>query len=435
MVGVLGLAAGAAPSRAGVWDDVREKVGSLMGSKSSKRGQALQARQQAQTIEARASGVRSRLAGAQRALLEANQSYLSVSSQVKRTEANLVRERHRRFLITERYNRRRILFGRRLAAMQRSGSMDYLQIFLGSRTLSDITRRAYLFRALMQRDANLQAQLRSDKAELDTLNNTLSAQWNRRNKLSQDAYRERARIASATRQQQAELSRLVSSRDALQAFAAQRVSEVKDLNQAVLDYNARAQAQAIAQAQADQAEEREAARRADEAEQARRETRWMRRRYRYASDNSDSRDEEAAPRSSQRPSYSTRRRYSQRYQSSTRLSDSGSSSSYGSGSRRYRRYRRYHSSGYAGEEAPRMVRVRVAERVDRVRRVPTLGGSLRPMSIPEIVFKEKSVPITSGGGSNSGGSGSSGSNSSGSSPAAGSGSGGKGTDDFPASAP
>jgi peptidoglycan hydrolase CwlO-like protein len=399
VVGASALAAGAnlgAPARAGVWDDLRERVGALMGSKSTKREQALQARQKAQALDAKAAAARSQLVSAQRSLLEANQSYSRVWSQVKRTEANIIRERHRRFLITERYNRRRILFGRRLAAMQRSGSLDYMQIFLGSRTLSDLTRRAYLFRALMERDADLQSQLRADKSEIDKLTNDLASQWSRRNALRQDAYRERQRIAKATKSQQSELSRLVSSRNALQAFAAQRVGEMKELNQAVYDYNARAQAQAIAQAREEEAEQREAARREAEAEEARSETRSMRRRYRYASDE----DDRATPtRSRARSSYNWSRRSSRSY---ARRDEDSSASTYTSSSGSRRRWRRSRSSRVAREEAPRMVRVRVAERVDRVRRVPTLGGRLSPMSIPEIVFKEKSVPISSGGGLNSG---------------------------------
>lgn len=432
LAGALSLGLGAPPSRAGIWDDLRERVGSLLGSKSSKRGEALQARQKAEAIDAKAAGARSQLARAQQSLLEASQSYSLVWSQVKRTEANIIRERHRRFLVTERYNRRRILFGRRLAAMQRSGSMDYMQIFLGSRTLSDLTRRAYLFRALMERDADLQSQLRTDKAELDLLNNELSSQWSRRNSLRQDAYREQQRIARATQRQQAELNRLVSSRDALQAFASQRVGEVKDLNQAVLDYNARAQAQAIAQAREAEADEREAARRAQEAEQSRRETNSLRRRYRYASDNRDSQDEGAsrqaaqdAPRSQQRSSYTTRRRYSER--SSEEPTRFRRASTYRS-SRRSRNYRSSDSERESPQSEPRMVRVRVAERVDRVRRVPTLGGTLKPMSIPEIVFKEKSVPVTSGSGSNSGTARSESGGSASSQP-------GKAADDFPASDP
>ena len=420
---------GAPVARAGIWDDLRERVGSLMGSKSTKREQALQARQKAEAIEAQADKARSKLAGAQQALLEASQSYERVWSQVKRTEADIVRERHRRFLVTERYNRRRILFGRRLAAMQRSGSMDYMQIFLGSRTLSDLTRRAYLFRALMERDADLQGQLRTDKAELDELNNALTSRWSRRNALRQDAYRERARIARATRLQQAELNRLASSRDALQAFAAQRVSEVKDLNQAVLDYNARAQAQAIAQAQEAEAEQRQAARRAQEAEQSRLETYSMRRRYRYAAASSnDETDDLSVERSRARSSYSApRRRYSDRYSRASGFSSSTRRASTYRTNRRSRRSR-YRSSD--GESPPRMVRVRLAERVFRTRRVSGLGGTLKPMSIPEIVFKEKSVPITSGGGLNSGAARSDEGTSAGDS-----GGSGVAVDDFPASDP
>ena len=313
-LGAVGILGGASGARAGLWDDLRERVGAISGSKSAKREEALAARQRAAALDAQASSARSRLASAQRSLLEANQSYLGVARQAKKTEADIVRQRHRRFLVTERYNRRRILFGRRLAAMQRAGSGGYLQVFLGSRTLSDLARRAYLFRALIERDANLQSELRADKSELDTLNNELASQWSRRNRLRQSAYRERARVARATARQQAEFNRLVSSRNALQAFAARRVDEVKALNQAVLDYNARAQAQAIAQAREDEREAQEAERRAQEEEEARNATRSLRRRLRYARADFSDDSEDDGRRSRLRSSYSySSSRRSRRY--------------------------------------------------------------------------------------------------------------------------
>jgi septal ring factor EnvC (AmiA/AmiB activator) len=452
------VALGAAPSRAGVWDDLRARVGSLLGQSGSKREQALQARSKAQAIDRKADAARSRLVAAQKALLEANAGYMGILRQTKRTEAELVRQRHRRFLVTERYNRRRILFGRRLAAMQRTGSSSYLQIFLGSRTLSDLSRRAYLFRALIERDAGLQRELSEDKAELDGLNNALSAQWSRRSRLKKAAYKEQRRVARAASEQRAELQKLAASRDALQAFAASRVEEAKALNQAVYDHNARAQAIAIAAARENEREAEEAARREEEAEEARRQTRSLRSRdraarssYRFArrSTRDDGDDDSGSYRSSYRSSYSTsststRRRSSNRYADrdiaerdeieyesprSSRRSYSSSgyrSRRYGSyRSRRYRSYGSYGSTRYTRRDRPRTVQVRVAERVSRTRYVPTLGGALKPMSIPEIVFKEKSVPISSGGGASSGGSGSS--SSGGSSSSSG--------DDFPASDP
>jgi hypothetical protein len=101
----------------------RESLSSLWGRKSSNSEKAQQARAKAQAANARARSARARLLGIQKTLLSANSTYFNYWHQMKRTEAKIVRERHRHHLVTERYNRRRILFGRRLAAMQRSGRL------------------------------------------------------------------------------------------------------------------------------------------------------------------------------------------------------------------------------------------------------------------------------------------------------------------------
>ena len=170
-----------------------------------------------------------------------------------------MRERHRKQIVTERYNRRRELFGRRLAAMQRSGQVGYLQVFLGSSTLSDLTRRVYLFRALVDRDAQLQADLKSDKAELEEVNNNLAREWNKRYALQRDAQKERARVAQAAAEQNAALKKLVNSRNELLNYSSNREQEIKQIDIEIAAYNARQRAMARQAAIEEAEQEREAA--------------------------------------------------------------------------------------------------------------------------------------------------------------------------------
>ena len=76
------------------------------------------------------------------------------------------------------------------------------------------------------------------------------------------------------------------------------------------------------------------------------------------------------------------------------VSSSGSSSS-SSSSRSTRRSRTRRSTA-SSSSRPRYRNVQVAKRINRVEYVPTAGGVLKPMSIPEIVFKNERVPVASG---------------------------------------
>ncbi|HEX8832775.1 MAG TPA: hypothetical protein VF719_01180, partial [Abditibacteriaceae bacterium] len=136
------------PAGAGVLSDIRRSISNLWSQKSDKQSDARAARERARAVNARANALHDRLEATQQALQGANTNYYRYWRRMRRTEAKIVESRHRVHIVTERYNRRRILFGRRLAAIQRSGKMSYLQMFLGSSTLSDLTRRAYLFDTL-----------------------------------------------------------------------------------------------------------------------------------------------------------------------------------------------------------------------------------------------------------------------------------------------
>ena len=362
---IIGASAFAPRAHAGWWENFRARMGISSSASSDKRESARAARERASQLNERAQTVKSKLGGVQRTLLRVNRTYFDLSHQLKRTEAQIVRERHRKQIVTERYNRRRELFGRRLAAMQRSGQVGYLQVFLGSSTLSDLTRRVYLFRALVDRDAHLQADLKSDKAELEEINNNLAREWNKRYALQRDAQRERARVAQAAAEQNAALKKLVNSRNELLNYSSNREQEIKQIDIEIAAYNAR---------------QREMARQAaiEEAEQEREDAAYERaqasRRSRVAS--------YSTPRSSYRSSSSTRRNTSYSSSSSTRRSRSRRTASSSSSSRPRQQYRN----------------VQVAKRVNRTEyvRVPSLGGVLKPMSIPEIVFKNERVPVASG---------------------------------------
>ena len=259
-----------APARAGVLSDIRDSISSLWTKKGQKQKSAHRARLQAHTLTARSNALHDRLERTQQLLQYATDNYHNYWRQMRRTEAQIVEARHRVHIVTVRYNKHRALFGSRLAAMQRNGKMDYLQMFLGSRTLSDLTRRTSLFNAVTSRDAALQANLREDRLELQRMQNMLMSQWQQRNRLQRVANRERERIARGQAEQENVWKQINNSRSALLAYAAVEEQSSNEIEGMIGDLSARRAT--IIQAYEAEAARQRAAQRA--------ESRRSRRRYR-----------------------------------------------------------------------------------------------------------------------------------------------------------
>ena len=208
-----------APAKAGVLDRIRDAIGGLSGQSSAQRDKARDAKNKAAALDNKADAVHDRLEKSQQLLVRANGVFLEYSYQAKQTEARIVETRHRVQIVTARYKKHKMLFGQRLASIQRNGQLSYLNMLLGSRTLSDLSRRMYLYQAVASRDSDLQKAIKDDKQELEHAQNDLMAQWQQRNRLVQAANKERARIVLAERDQQKYLKELKSSMYAQLAYA------------------------------------------------------------------------------------------------------------------------------------------------------------------------------------------------------------------------
>lgn len=226
-------------ARAGILSRLRASISSLWGRKSYIHESAESARARAGSYQGRATALHDRLEMTQQAAAQATDVYYNYWRQMRRTEAQIVTTRHRIQIVTARYNHRRHQFGRRLSAIERTGKLGYMQLFLGSRSLSDLTRRAYLFNALTQRDAELQAGLRADRDELQRSQVMLMAQWNERNRLQLAANHERVRIVSAEVEQQRMLHAINHSRYATLAYVAAQEQSSREINEMIDRLSAR----------------------------------------------------------------------------------------------------------------------------------------------------------------------------------------------------
>lgn len=237
-------------------NEIGKSIKGLWQERSSKQESARDARDRASSLKTQAGTVHTRLEKMQQLLLEANDVFENYQRQIKQTEAKIVETRHRKQIVTKRYNHHMKLLAQRLAAMQRTNPMGYLEVLLGARTFSDLSRRIYLFNAILDRDADLQKQLKKDKAELTELQNTLMSQWQQRNKLVQATSQEKSRIYIAQQNVEKYWKQLKSSQYEQWAYAQAQQQSSREIGLMINDLRSKRSA-LIAEYNA-----REAARRA-----------------------------------------------------------------------------------------------------------------------------------------------------------------------------
>jgi murein DD-endopeptidase MepM/ murein hydrolase activator NlpD len=227
------------PAHAGILSRLRRSIGSLWSQRHEKRESAQQARSHAGSIAGQAEAVHDRLESAQQLLQIATGNYYNYFHQMQRTQGRIAATQQRIKVVTARYNQHKEMFGRRLGAMQANGKLGYLHLLLSSRTLSDLSRRAYLYNEMIQRDSELQNSLRQDKAELETARRFLAQEWSERNALQLQANSERERIANAFTQQERLLYTLNHSREAQLAYAAAQEQSAEEIGGMIRDLSAR----------------------------------------------------------------------------------------------------------------------------------------------------------------------------------------------------
>lgn len=239
------------PAHAGVLNQLRHSISNLWGQSAANREDARAARDKASALNDKADTLHDKLEKSQQLLTRANEVYLNYSYQTKQTEARIVKTRHRVQIVTVRYDKHKKLFGQRLASIQRNGQLSYLNMILGSRTLSDMSRRMYLYQAIASSDSDLQNQLSADREELQHAQNELMSQWHQRNKLAQASVRERRRIVLAQADQQRYWKEIRSSVYAQLAYAQTKENTAKALVGDIQQLESR-RAQIVADYQAQQ---------------------------------------------------------------------------------------------------------------------------------------------------------------------------------------
>ena len=217
------------PAQSGIMSRLGHSIRGLWYQRDEKRDAAQEAYERAGALKHEGVALHDQLEDTQRLLLQANDVYQDYYSQLMHTETEIQGTRRRIAIATAHYDDHRKLFGSRLAAIQRTGKLGYLEMLLGTHTLSDLTRRIYLLNALTTRDAQLQTTLQADREELIAARNVFDSQWQERNRLAEASNRERMRIAIAQSRQEQLLNQIDTSREASLAYAAAQERSSDDI--------------------------------------------------------------------------------------------------------------------------------------------------------------------------------------------------------------
>jgi murein DD-endopeptidase MepM/ murein hydrolase activator NlpD len=257
LAGVLALSTPFAcvPAEAGVLNRLRSSISDLWGQNAAQRHEARAARNRASQMNDSAEALHDKLEKAQQVFIRANAVFLNYRYQVKQTESKIISTRHRIQITQARYDRHKKMFGARLASMQRNGQIGYLNMLLGSRTLSDLSRRAYLYQAIAERDSDLQRQIKADREELQQAQYELQSQWKQRNRLQQAAMQERTRVVRAQSEQMRYWKEIKSNVYAQLAYANAKEQTAEQLEGDIQQLEAQ-RAQIVAAYEAEQAQRR-----------------------------------------------------------------------------------------------------------------------------------------------------------------------------------
>ena len=232
-------------ARAGMLGQIRESIASLWGKKADHEQAAGAALNRATVTGHQARWVHEQLEDTQRVLLQANDEYANYWGQMIETQRQLQATIGQIKLVQARFQEHQLLFGERLASMQRHGEPSYLEVLFGSQTLSDLTRRATFYSVITEYDARLAADLRADQGELQIEENLEARQWSERRRLQLAANRERVRIYNAEQLQAWQWQRLNSSQSELVAYAQAQEQSSQDISSMINDLESR-RAQIIA---------------------------------------------------------------------------------------------------------------------------------------------------------------------------------------------
>ncbi len=390
-------------ARANVLDNIGGAISSLRDQKTRASGAAQSARSRARAQARQVEFLHERLRKTQRLLDAANASYIDSFKQMQVTEERIEAAQARAQEVEARYEEHKTQFGLRLASMQRHGQTNFLQVALGSMSLSDLSRRTAFFQALTQRDAALQARIKNDKAEIARSQNALMAQWNERRVLQKQAARERKRIAQGEAQQMQSWKQMNRARYDLLSFVMKQQQSLENIDGKIGSLRARASqvlsenAERAARARAREMNEREMRGRemrvrlaqlraevARERDAMRAQTRF-RSRVRRRVVRSYNRNSQARRYASQQREnfYSNRRRYGNgRYRNSSYANSGYGSGRYQGGRSRRTRYARNSYSRRSSRNSSRYARVSRIDPQNLPQFAPRVG--LMPRYAPRI---------------------------------------------------
>lgn len=174
LLGVLPLAANA--GAAAKKPSLKQRIHSLLQRKIEKKEQAQEARQKLRVLKKKERAISSQVHETQQHLETARQQFTVVSHRLQRTQNDLrVTQRELR-TVQARLARHNEVLGERLVSIYKNGSLVFIEILLDSESFSDVVKRTYLFRKIVENDLALLHNIKEEQQDVSDKHQVLKHQ-------------------------------------------------------------------------------------------------------------------------------------------------------------------------------------------------------------------------------------------------------------------
>ncbi|MBI3922021.1 MAG: peptidoglycan DD-metalloendopeptidase family protein [Armatimonadetes bacterium] len=189
---VLSVPGMAAPKK----ESIKQRIHQLLQRKVEKKQKAKDVRKKLRVLKKKEKAISSQVQETQQHLQHARKEYADTSQKLQQTRSQLVRTQDALKQAQIRLARHNESLGDRLVSIYRNGSLTYVEILLDSQSFSDVVKRTYLFRKIVENDLSLLRGIREEKDQIVEKKNTLQSQHERVQALNEDAEEKKAEIGA-----------------------------------------------------------------------------------------------------------------------------------------------------------------------------------------------------------------------------------------------
>jgi len=145
---------------------LRTRIRMLLLRKHEKRQEAVETRRKLKLLKHKERTIASQVVETQQRLEKTREEYDRASRRLQRTRHRLQKTQESLRAIEKRLARHNEALGDRLVSIYKNGSLVYVELILDSENFSDVVKRTYLFRKIVENDIRLLRAIKRDRDEI-----------------------------------------------------------------------------------------------------------------------------------------------------------------------------------------------------------------------------------------------------------------------------